>query len=355
MTPYTKKPTDAQTPDTSLTVAVTGPTGEIGRSLLAALERSDQVKRVLGMARRPFDPAAHGWKKVEYRRGDVLDRSTVDELVAGADVVVHLAFIIFGDREETRKVNLQGSRNVFEASVAAGPRRLVYTSSVAAYGFHPDNPEVLTEDVVIRGTDEFYYSAQKAELEALFHELVDDAGIEDYIFRPCIVGGRDAPALINDLVRRFQLGGRLPLERDLLRVIPGASPVIPETGMSIQLVHHDDCADALVAAIEGRGAPGVYNLAGDGMVTMTDIARELGWRTVPLPGLAVKAAAEFVTRLGSLLPQELAWVNVARRSQTMDTEKAHRELGWRPRHDAEQTMRETIAGAKAAGTVWSHR
>jgi UDP-glucose 4-epimerase len=125
--------------------------------------------------------------------------------------------------------------------------------------------------------------------------------------------------------------------------------------MSIQLVHHDDCADALVAAIEGRGAPGVYNLAGDGMVTMTDIARELGWRTVPLPGLAVKAAAEFVTRLGSLLPQELAWVNVARRSQTMDTEKAHRELGWRPRHDAEQTMRETIAGAKAAGTVWSHR
>src|SRR5580693_9478073 len=95
MAPSTKKPTDAQTPDTGLTVAVTGPTGEIGRSLLAALERSDQVKRVLGMARRPFDPAEYGWKKVEYRRGDVLDRSTVDELVAGADVVVHLAFIIF--------------------------------------------------------------------------------------------------------------------------------------------------------------------------------------------------------------------------------------------------------------------
>src|SRR5271166_6289407 len=145
MTP-TKKSTNAQTPDTGLTVAVTGPTGEVGRSLLAALEGSDHVKRVLGMARRPFDPAEFGWKKVEYRRGDVLDRSTVDELVADADVVVHLAFIIF--REETRKVNPQGSRNVFGACVAAGPRRLVYTSSIAAYGFHPDNPEVLTEDVV---------------------------------------------------------------------------------------------------------------------------------------------------------------------------------------------------------------
>jgi len=252
MTPPTKKPTDAQTLDTNLTVAVTGPTGEVGRSLLAALERSDRVKRVLGMARRPFDPDAYGWTKVEYRRGDVLDRPTVDELVADADVVVHLAFIIFGDREETRKVNLEGSRNVFEACVKAGTRRLVYTSSIAAYGFHPDNPEVVTEDVAPRGTEEFYYSAQKAELEALFHELVDGSGIEEYIFRPSIVGGRDAPALINDVVKRFQLGGRLPLERDLIRVIPGASPVIPEAGTSFQLVHHDDCADALVAAIEGR-------------------------------------------------------------------------------------------------------
>ena len=209
----------------------------------------------------------------------------------------------------------------------------------------------MTEDVKPRGTEEFYYSAQKAELEALFHELVDGSGIEEYIFRPSIVGGRDAPALINDVVKRFQLGGRLPLERDLIRVIPGASPVIPEAGTSFQLVHHDDCADALLAAIEGRGAPGIYNLAGDGVVTMTDIARELGWRTVPMPGLAVKAVVGLVTRLGRLLPQELAWVNVARRSVIMDTAKARRELGWRPRHDAAETMRETIAGAKAAGII----
>ena len=127
--------------------------------------------------------------------------------------------------------------------------------------------------------------------------------------------------------------------------------MIPESGTPIQLVHHDDCADALVAAIEGRGAPGVYNLAADGVVTMTDVARELGWRTVPLPPWRSRRLVEFVTRLGRLLPQELAWVNVVRRSSTMDTEKARRELGWRPRHDAAETMRETIAGAKAAGIV----
>ena len=64
----------------------------------------------------------------------------------GADVAVHLAFAIFGGREETRRVNLEGSRNVFEAAIEAGVKRLVYASSVAAYGFHADNPQPLTED-----------------------------------------------------------------------------------------------------------------------------------------------------------------------------------------------------------------
>ena len=120
-----------------LTVAVTGPTGEIGMSAVDALERDPAVDRIVGMARRPFDPAAHGWTKTEYRQGDILDRDAVDALVADADVVVHLAYLIMGSREESRRINLAGTRNVFEATVAADrPRRLVYTSSVAAYGYH---------------------------------------------------------------------------------------------------------------------------------------------------------------------------------------------------------------------------
>src|SRR6476469_4273136 len=120
-----------------LTVAVTGPTGEIGKPFMRALNRSRDVGRIIGMARRPFDPAAHGWTKVEYRRGDVLDRASVQRLCAGADVVVHLAFIVVAGSSESEHINLEGSRNVFEAAVAAGAQRLVYASSVAAYGF-PD-------------------------------------------------------------------------------------------------------------------------------------------------------------------------------------------------------------------------
>jgi hypothetical protein len=58
---------------TGLAVAVTGPTGEIGISTVEALERDPAVDRIVGMARRPFDPAAHGWTKTTYQQGDILD------------------------------------------------------------------------------------------------------------------------------------------------------------------------------------------------------------------------------------------------------------------------------------------
>src|SRR5438067_165338 len=182
-----------------LTVAVTGPTGEIGQAVVGALDRAPGVASVLGMARRPFDAAQKGWRKVFYRRGDVLDRAAVAGLVEGADVVVHLAFMIMGSARESAKVNLEGSRNVFEAAVEAGAERIVYASSVAAYGFHGDNPQPLTEDVPARGTASHYYSAQKAEVEQLLAAALSGSATASYVFRPCIVAGPEAPLLIDRL------------------------------------------------------------------------------------------------------------------------------------------------------------
>ena len=154
----------------ALTVAVTGPTGQIGTAAVTALERDPAVEGIHGMARRPFDPASMGWLKTTYRQGDMLDRGAVDALVADADVVIHLAFVIMGSRDESQRVNVAGTRNVFQACASGAyrgrPRRLVYTSSVAAYGYHPDNPVPLTEDVSTRGSPEHFYSDQKAALEA---------------------------------------------------------------------------------------------------------------------------------------------------------------------------------------------
>ena len=330
----------------SLTVAVTGPTGDIGRSLLRALDRSRDIKAVNAMARRPFDPEEAGLRKTRYRQGDVLDRESVDRLVQDADVVVHLAFLILGGLEETERINIEGSRNVFEATVAAKAQRLVYASSVAAYGFHADNPEQLTEDVPPRGTERHYYSAQKAKLEGVLNEITADTATSAYAFRPCIVAGPDALALLEN-IPYIQLSDKMPgAVLRALELMPALKPVLPDPGVPFQLVHHDDVATALRAAVVGRGEPGVYNLAGPGELTMSDLASALGWYSVPMPEIAMDAAAELVARL-PFVPAEAQWIEAVRTPVLMDTAKARRELRWRPRHDARETLQQMVDAARS--------
>ncbi len=329
-----------------LTVAITGPTGDIGRSLVRALERSREVGRIIAMARRPFDPAAAGLRKTEYRQADVLDRDAVAELVADADVVVHLAFLIMGGLDETRAVNLMGSRNVFEATVAGGAARLVYASSVAAYGFHADNPEWLTEEIQPRGTDHHYYSAQKAELEGVLNEVLAGGTTEAYMFRPSIVAGPDALLLLES-IPYVQLSDRMPAAvMRVLEFVPALKPVLPDPGVRFQLVHHDDVATAMRAAVLGRGGPGVYNLAGAGTLTFSDLADALGWYSIPVPELAIDATAGLVAHL-PFVPAEAQWVEALREAVLMDTSKARRELRWRPRHDARETLRTMVQSARS--------
>jgi nucleoside-diphosphate-sugar epimerase len=336
-----------------LTVAVTGPTGEIGKPFIRALERSRDVERIVGMARRPFDPATHGWRKVEYRQGDVLDRASVERLCEGADAVVHLAFIIIAGSGESEHINLEGSRNVFESAVAAGAKRLVYASSVAAYGF-PDLDRRIVEDDPATGNERMPYSKHKGEVEALLGDVLEDAETDAYVFRPCIVAGPEAPILVNQ-IPYVRFGDRVPAAvRMMFDQVPALKPVLPDPGVPFQLVHHDDVATAMRAGVLGRGEPGAYNLAADGEITMSDLASELGYYSVPVPDLAIDATASVVSRL-PFLPDEATWIEAVRRPTLMDTSKARRLLRWRPKHDAHQTLRLTVAAArpdlKAAATT----
>ena len=318
----------------AFTVAVTGPTGEIGISAIESLEQHPEVARIIGMARRPFDPSAHGWTKTEYRRGDILDRAAVDALVADADVVVHLAFIIMGSREESARVNLSGTRNVFEATVASPrSRRLVYTSSVAAYGYHSDNPVPITEEVPPRGSPEHYYSEQKAACEAALAEITTGTTLEVFVLRPCIVAGPKAPALAEAMPWN-QLPGAV---RKVFQVVPLLKPPIPDPGTPLQLVHHDDVAAAIALAATTSAAPGAYNIAGDGVLSMSDVAEALGARPVRVPRVAMSAASEVLARL-PFVPSALEWLHVGRTSVVMDTSKAKSQLGWTPKYTAAETL-----------------
>lgn len=324
---------------TGLIVAVTGPTGEIGISAVTALEQDPAVERIIGMARRPFDPAVHGWTKTTYQQGDIMDRDAVDALVTDADVVIHLAFIVLGSRAESERVNLAGTRIVFEAAVAAERvTRLVYTSSAAAYGYYSDNPDPITEDVPPRGSPEHDYSAQKAACEAALADITDGTSLEVFVLRPCIVAGPKATALADSMP-----WNRFPSTfRSITRAIPLLKLPFPDPGHPLQLVHHDDVAAAIALAATASVPPGAYNIAGDGETSLSKIAAALGGRPVRVPAATATIGSAVVARL-PFLPAEAGIFHVARTSVVMDTDKAKALLGWAPKYNAAQTLKALAA------------
>ncbi|HEX6239058.1 MAG TPA: NAD-dependent epimerase/dehydratase family protein [Acidimicrobiales bacterium] len=332
-------------PDHQLTVAVTGPTGTLGSALLPVLEHDERIGRVVGIARRPFDPAAHGWTKMTYRRGDVRDPARLSAAFRDADAVVHLAFMVAGSASPAarRAVNVEGTLNALRAAGGAGAARFVYTSSVAAYGFHADNPVGMSEDWPVRPADHLDYAREKADLERL---LADESAalpqLGLYILRPPIVVGPHTigakqflPGPLDAAGRR--LGG-------LVRRLPVPLPV-PVPSVAAQLIHEDDVARALLLCILGAGPPGAYNVAGDGVVSSDDIARELGLAPLPLPGGIARPAARALAGLARLplVPHAAAWAETVSQPAIMDTTKAREQLGWRPHHSSLGALRATLS------------
>jgi nucleoside-diphosphate-sugar epimerase len=335
-----------------LTVAVTGPTGTFGFGLMPLLESEPRVARVVGIARRPFDAAEHGWRKMEYRRGDVRDPEALREAFEGADVVVHLAFMITGtaSAQAIRAINIEGTLNAFRAARDAGAKRFVYASSVAAYGFHPDNPVGMTEEWPTRPAARLFYAREKAELEQLLQDEAS-AGAEPelYLLRPPIVLGPHAVGAKDALPGPVARAGSRLLE--LVNRLPIPVPVLA-ADMEIQFIHEDDVGQALLKCVLGEGPPGAYNIAGDGVLTAADIARELGMSPIPIPGRVVQSAARAASSLPRppFAPPATDWVEALSHPAIMDTTKAREELGWQPRYSALEALRQTVRARDRDGT-----
>ena len=327
-----------------LTVAVTGPTGTFGFGLVPLLEADARIARVRGIARRPFDPSAHGWTKMTYHRGDVRKVDALADVFAGVDVVVHLAFLVTGtaSAKVTRAINVDGTLNAFRAAARAGVTRFVYASSVAAYGFHPDNPIGMTEDWPTRPDHRFFYAEEKAELEHLLElEAAAAPTLGCYRLRPPIVLG---PHFV---------GGKDFVPQPLLRVLGAAArlvalvPVdlpVPLPAMPMQLIHEDDVGRALLQCIVGAGPPGAYNIAGDGIVTAHDVAREFGLAPIPLPVRIAQRAARVVASIPvpTFVPPLTGWAEAMSHPLIVDTTKARRDLVWTPRYSSRDALHVTV-------------
>jgi len=247
-------------------VLITGGSGFLGTHVAAALVARPDVELVVaGDVRGPQHPL----DGVVYEECDITQADALAPLLRkhGVDVVVHLAAIVNPGRDHALeyRVDVDGSRHVLEACVEAGVRRIVVSSSGAAYGYHADNPEWLRESDPVRGNDEFPYSKHKRLVEQLLAGYRQaHPELEQVVFR---IGTILGPTVQNQITALWD-------GRALLGVRGSASPFV--------FVWVDDVAAAMARAATD-GPPGVYNVAGDGRVTVPEIARRLGKRVVWVP------------------------------------------------------------------------
>lgn len=313
-------------------IVVTGATGNVGTSVLRALEDDPEVTEVVGLARR--EPQLE-LAKTRFEAVDIA-RDPLVEHLRGADAVIHLAFLIqpSRDRETTRSVNVGGTRAVADAAVAAGVERLVVASSVGAYSKGPKDRPV-DESWPTGGTPTSFYATDKADVERLLDTYEDRLRI--IRIRPGLVFKGDAGSEI----RRYFTGPLVP--RFLLR--RGLIPIIPRMERLVfQAVHSLDVGAAFHLAAKAD-VWGAFNVAADPVLDPAELARVLGARTVPVPPGVLRALADLTWR-AHLQPTPAGWLDLALNVPVMDTTRARIELGWTPRHTADEALLELLDGMR---------
>lgn len=317
-------------------IAVTGATGNCGTALVRSLVADDQVEEVIGIARRlpAWRPAKTNWVSADITR---------DELVShfdGVDAVVHLAWLIQPSRNQaiTDRVNLHGTRRVFEAAAQAGVGALIHASSVAAYA--PADPSLrVDESWPTTGIPSSYYSRQKVEAERILDDI--EARFPDLRVaraRPALIFQRAAAAAI----RRYFAGPLLPR----WAVRPGLIPIVPQMpGLAGQLVHADDIGDLYRRLCLNPDARGAFNVAAAPPLDAKGLGHLLGARPVDVPARFVRAAMK-ATWKAHLHPVSPDWLDVGLNVPVMDTTRAQSELGWTPTHTSGQTLMELLDGLR---------
>jgi len=299
-------------------IAVTGISGYLGQVYRQFLEKDPDIGTIVGIDM--VQPPASS--KLQFVKRDVRNPE-IEKDFAGMDCIVHLAFIVMPIRSEseTDSINIGGTKNVFEAAARAGVKNIVYTSSVASYGAWPDNPIPIKEDYPRRPMPDFYYSRTKAIIENWLDTFEKDhPDIRIVRLRPCIFVGPK----INNLMLNLRTS----------RIIP----VFTNFDPPVQFAWDEDVAQAIHLGVK-KNVRGAFNIAGDGSMTMRQIASELGKIAIPMPYKFSLAMAKLMWKLRLSKMLHAGWIESSRYPIIVDCSKAKTELGWKPTHTTMEALR----------------
>ncbi len=245
-------------------VAITGVAGYFGHKIMERLEVNDEIEKVVGISRRKLD---HSFSKLDYHRMDVRSDG-LGEFFAENDVdaVIHLAFALnpIHNSKEMNSIDIEGAKNVLEASKQADVKKIIMTSSTTVYGTWPDSP-VYTEESPTRPHPTYYYSRDKVEIEKMCNDFKEkNGGIIMTIFRPCLVMGPTTEQFYAKL-----------LKWPILPLVGGNNP-------DMQFVHEDDIGRAYEHFLM-NDFDGVFNIVGDGTISWKEVIETAGKRAVKMP------------------------------------------------------------------------
>jgi UDP-glucose 4-epimerase len=314
-------------------IVVTGATGNVGTSVIGSLVADPSVEEIVGLARRlpRWQPPRTRWVQADVAT------SELEPHFAGADAVIHLAWLIQPSRDGAAllAVNVDGSRRVFEAAARAGAGALVHASSIGVYSPGPKDRRV-DESWPREGIATSFYSRHKAEAERLLDRFEDELRVVR--LRPALIFKREAASGI----RRLFAGPLLPsplVRPDLIPVLP-----LPER-LVVQGVHSLDVGEAYRLAATSPDARGAYNIAAEPVLDPRELARLFGARHVAVPEAALRAAAALTWR-ARLQPSPEGWVDMGLQVPLLDTTRARTKLGWEPVRGAGEALLELLDGMR---------
>ena len=303
-------------------VLVTGASGLLGSQVVAMLaETPGSVTTIVALDLHEV-PAERRLTGVTYETGDIRDSALGGLMAAhGVDTVVHLAAIVNAGKDSTREfehsVDVGGTANMLECSLAAGVSQFIYASSGAAYGYHADNPAMLDEDDELRGNPEFAYSDHKRLVEEmLLGYRTDHPELTQLILRPGTILGERVNSPITAI-----------FERPVVMGVRG-------TEIPFVLIWDTDVARCILDAIAHRRT-GIYNVAGDGTITLREIARRLHKRYLPLPATMLKGmlAVTKALKLTAAGPEQVKFLAYR---PVLSNERLKTEFGFTPSMSSEE-------------------
>ena len=294
-------------------VLVTGSAGYLGSQVVAALAARSDVSTVALDVRVP----AQRLEGVSYEVADIRSPE-VDAIVARhrPQVVVHLASIVTPGKDSNREfeysVDVGGTRNLLEACLSHHVQRVIVSSSGAAYGYHADNPQWLDESDPLRGNQSFTYSWHKRLVEEMLAEYrVSQPQLQQVVFRIGTILGATVHNQITDL-----------FEKPRLIAIRGAdSPFV--------FIHDQDVVGAIVQGVDSK-VTGIFNVAGDGKLSIHEIAARLGKKCVVFPPGMLQAALWLLKKLG-LTQYGPEQIDFLRYRPVLDNRRLKEEFGYVPK------------------------